>query len=206
MMPPSGFSTLTPIPGPNELPPITTSAFTAITPKNTPLTHRASTSVNPNPMISPAFAEANYEILESLLRERQKQIRNEDLRTELEYSSEEYDEEREIEPRPVQAIKTTLVLRTRSPRARRQRERVVEYENALNREGDRVERNFKGGRPSEFVAEGNRSQGMNLHPLLTAHLGRNENGQPLQSSLTSVHGGPQLRVQSSQAELELDRA
>ncbi|GJZ25156.1 hypothetical protein Tco_0562615, partial [Tanacetum coccineum] len=61
-------------------------------------------------MISPAFAEANYEILESLLRERQKQIRNEDLRTELEYSSEEYDEEREIEPRPVQAIKTTLVL------------------------------------------------------------------------------------------------
>ncbi|GKC59971.1 hypothetical protein Tco_1087569 [Tanacetum coccineum] len=36
-------------------------------------------------MISPAFMEANYEILESLLRERQRQIRNEDLCTELEY-------------------------------------------------------------------------------------------------------------------------
>ncbi|GKB28614.1 reverse transcriptase domain-containing protein [Tanacetum coccineum] len=69
MTPPPGFSTLTPIPGPNanELPPITVSTFTATTPENTPLTHRASTSDNPNPMISHAFVEANYEVLESLL-------------------------------------------------------------------------------------------------------------------------------------------
>ncbi|GJX25803.1 reverse transcriptase domain-containing protein, partial [Tanacetum coccineum] len=43
---------------------------------------------------------ANYKILESLLRERRRKIRNEDLRTELEYFSEDYDEEREMEPRP----------------------------------------------------------------------------------------------------------
>ncbi|GJV56986.1 hypothetical protein Tco_1457991 [Tanacetum coccineum] len=96
MTSPLGFSTLTPIPGPNELPPITISVFTVITPKNTPLTHHASTSANPNPMISPAFVEANYEILESLLRERRKQIRNEDLRAELEYFNEEYDEKRKM--------------------------------------------------------------------------------------------------------------
>ncbi|GJW44980.1 reverse transcriptase domain-containing protein [Tanacetum coccineum] len=147
MTSPLSFSTLTPIPGPNELPPITTSVFTVITPENTPHTHRVSTSANPNPMISPAFVEANYEILESLLRE--------------------------------------------SPRIRRQRERAVEFENAPNKEGGGVERNFKGRRPSEFISEGNRSQGMNLPPLLAAHLGRSENGQPLQSSLASVHGGSQ---------------
>ncbi|GKB36392.1 hypothetical protein Tco_0881334 [Tanacetum coccineum] len=69
--------------------------------ENTPLTNHASTSTNPNPIISPAFVEANYEVLESLLKERRRQKRNEDLRTELEYFSKEYDEEREMEPRPV---------------------------------------------------------------------------------------------------------
>ncbi|GJX89848.1 hypothetical protein Tco_0343174 [Tanacetum coccineum] len=90
-MPPPDFSTLTPIPNvsTSELPPVTTSVFAATTPENTPLAYHASTSANPNPMISPAFIEANYEILESFLRERRKQIRNEDLRTELEYFSEE---------------------------------------------------------------------------------------------------------------------
>ncbi|GKG04948.1 hypothetical protein Tco_0315335, partial [Tanacetum coccineum] len=75
--------------------------------KNTPLTNRASTLANPNPTISPAFVEANYEVLESLLRERRRQIRNKDLCTELEYFSEEYDKEREMEPRPARVIKTT---------------------------------------------------------------------------------------------------
>ncbi|GKD88195.1 hypothetical protein Tco_1363702 [Tanacetum coccineum] len=92
--PPPGFSTLTPIPnvGTSELPLVTTSVFAATTPENTPLAYHASTSANPNPMICHVFIEANYEILESFLRERRKQIRNEDLRTELEYFSEEYDE------------------------------------------------------------------------------------------------------------------
>ncbi|GJX40765.1 hypothetical protein Tco_0255755 [Tanacetum coccineum] len=96
--PTPSFSTLTPLPGLNvgELPPITVSNFTAKTPKNTPLTNRASTLANPNPTISPAFVEANYEVLESLLRERRRQIRNKDLCTELEYFSEEYDKEREM--------------------------------------------------------------------------------------------------------------
>ncbi|GJY62639.1 hypothetical protein Tco_0464099 [Tanacetum coccineum] len=39
--------------------------------------------------------EANYELLESLLRDRRRQVRNEDLLTELDYYSEEYDEERD---------------------------------------------------------------------------------------------------------------
>nr|GEZ36548.1 hypothetical protein [Tanacetum cinerariifolium] len=64
-------------------------------------------------MISPAFLEANYVILESLLMERWKQIRNKDLRTELKYFSKDYDEEKEMEPRPVRIKKTTSVIRTR---------------------------------------------------------------------------------------------
>ncbi|GKD19104.1 hypothetical protein Tco_1208262 [Tanacetum coccineum] len=79
----------------------------------------------------------------------------------------------------------------RSPGTQRQRERVVEFEAAPNREGGMEERNSEGGRPLEFGAEGNKIQGTNLSPLLVAYLGRNENGQPLQSSLTSVYGGHQ---------------
>ncbi|GJZ06673.1 hypothetical protein Tco_0540466 [Tanacetum coccineum] len=137
MTPPPSFSTLTHIPGlnANELPPITVSTFTSATPKNTPLTRRASTSTNPDPMISLAFVEANYQALESLLRERRKQIHNKDLHTEFDYFSEEYDEEMEMEPRPARIRETTPVPRTGSLRARRQRERVVEFKNAPNRDG-----------------------------------------------------------------------
>nr|GEX25877.1 reverse transcriptase domain-containing protein [Tanacetum cinerariifolium] len=62
---PLGFSTLTPLPGLNvgELPPITVSTLTANFPKNTPRTNRASTYVNPDPMISLAFVDANYEVI-----------------------------------------------------------------------------------------------------------------------------------------------
>ncbi|GKG55193.1 hypothetical protein Tco_0563180, partial [Tanacetum coccineum] len=63
-------------------------------------------------MISPAFVEANYEVLESYLREQRKQICNKDLRTKLEYFSEEYDEEREMKPRLVRVRETTPVLCT----------------------------------------------------------------------------------------------
>ncbi|GJR93611.1 reverse transcriptase domain-containing protein [Tanacetum coccineum] len=115
----------------------------------------ASNSANPDPMISPTFVEANYEVLESLLRERRRQICSEYIRTKLEYFSEEYDEEREMEQRHA---------------------RVRESE---------------GGRPSERRAENIRSRGENLPPLLVAHLGRSENDQPLQSTLTSVFGGHQ---------------
>ncbi|GJV50745.1 hypothetical protein Tco_1446486, partial [Tanacetum coccineum] len=78
---------------------------------------------NRDPMISQTFVEVNYEVLESLLRERRRQKRNKDLRTKLEYFSEEYDEEREMEPRLVRNRETTPVLHMRSLRARRQRER-----------------------------------------------------------------------------------
>nr|GEV75158.1 hypothetical protein [Tanacetum cinerariifolium] len=74
---------------------------------------------------------SNYEVLESLLRDRKRHVHNEDLRTELEYYSEEYDAER-MEPRPARVREATLVLRTGS-----------------------------------------------------------ENGQPLQSTLTSMNGGNQ---------------
>ncbi|GKE77454.1 hypothetical protein Tco_1543574 [Tanacetum coccineum] len=178
MTPPPGFSTPPQIPNitTSERPPVTTTVFAATTPENTPFAYHASTSTNPNPTISPAFVEANYEILESLLRERRRQIRNEDLRTELEYFSEDYDEEREMEPRPEPRREATPTLRLRSPGVRRQRERVVGFEDAPNREGNRRGRNAEGIRPSEIEArEGHQpstNMGGNLPPngtLLSHH-------------------------------------
>ncbi|GJW19126.1 hypothetical protein Tco_0026562 [Tanacetum coccineum] len=70
-------------------------------------------------------------------------IRNEDLRTEQEYFSEDYDEEREMEPRLGRTKEATPSLQTRSLEVRRQRERVVGFEEAPNREGSRAGRNAK---------------------------------------------------------------
>ncbi|GJU44378.1 hypothetical protein Tco_1201644 [Tanacetum coccineum] len=81
--------------------------------------------------------EANYEVLESLLRDHRRQVRNKDIRTELDYYSEEYDKEREMEPRPARVRKATQVLRTGYPRVRRHRGRVVEFKEAPNRDGSR---------------------------------------------------------------------
>ncbi|GJY50342.1 hypothetical protein Tco_0441189 [Tanacetum coccineum] len=177
--------------GQSKRPPVITTVFSATTLENTPFAYRVSTSTNPNPMISPAFVEANYEVLESLLRERRRQIRNEDLRTKLEYFSEDYDEDGEMEPRPEPNREATPTLWPRSPVVRMQRERVVGFEEAPNREGSRGGRNAKGIRLSEIEAREDENRGVNLPPLLAAHLGRNESGQPLRSSLTSVHGGHQ---------------
>ncbi|GJW83445.1 hypothetical protein Tco_0156590 [Tanacetum coccineum] len=159
MTPPSGFSTPPEIPNINtcERPPVTTTVFAATTPENTLFAYRAATLANPNPMISPAFVEANYE----------------------------------MEPRPRPTRETTPTLRSRSPRVCRQRERVVGFEEVSNREGSRAGRNAEGSRPLEIRARENGNMGMNLPPLLAAHLGRNESGQPLQSSLTSVYEGHQ---------------
>ncbi|GKF55868.1 hypothetical protein Tco_0166208 [Tanacetum coccineum] len=98
--PTPGFSTITPLPDPNvgELPPITASTFTTKSPDNTPLANIVSTLANPDPVISPAFVEANYEVLESILRDHKRLVYNEDLRTKLDYYSEECDEEIKIEP------------------------------------------------------------------------------------------------------------
>ncbi|GJU10416.1 hypothetical protein Tco_1132812 [Tanacetum coccineum] len=167
---------ITPLPGFSTIP-ITTTMFAATTPENTPMAYRASTSTNPNPVISLAFVEANYEALESLLRDRRRQIHNNDLRTKLEYFSEDYDEEREMEPRPEPTIAATLPLRVTSPR---------------------------GGTPLEETPRGNGGQSVNLPPLLAAHLGRSENGQPLQSSLTSAYGG-NLPMRGIPAHLPQDR-
>ncbi|GKD59275.1 hypothetical protein Tco_1296784 [Tanacetum coccineum] len=97
MTPPPGFSTPPQIPNntTSKRPPVITTVFFATTPENMAFAYRTSTLDNPNPMISPAFVEANYEVLGSLLREQRRQICNEDLRTELEYFSKDYDEERE---------------------------------------------------------------------------------------------------------------
>nr|GEW13809.1 reverse transcriptase domain-containing protein [Tanacetum cinerariifolium] len=98
-------------------------------------------------------------------------------------ASDDYDEEREMEPRPEPTMKATPPLRLRSPGVRRQQERVVGFEECPNREGSKAGRNAEGSRPSEIKAKENGNSGMNLPLLLTAHLGRNESGQPLQSSL-----------------------
>ncbi|GJX29466.1 reverse transcriptase domain-containing protein [Tanacetum coccineum] len=107
--PPSGFSAV----------PITTTMFAATTPENTPMAYHASTSANLNPVISPTFVESNYEALESLLKDRCRKMRNNDLRTELEYFSEDYDKERDMEPRPEPTRAATPPLRVESPRIRR---------------------------------------------------------------------------------------
>ncbi|GKA06844.1 hypothetical protein Tco_0686068 [Tanacetum coccineum] len=80
--------------------------------------------------------------------------------------SEDYDEEREMEPRPEPTRAATPPFRVTSPRIR--------------------------GRPLEEAPRGNGGQSVNLPPLLAAHLGRGENGKPLQSSLTSAYGGQAL--------------
>ncbi|GJZ79915.1 hypothetical protein Tco_0644752 [Tanacetum coccineum] len=86
-----------------------------------------------------------------------------------------------MEPKPTRIRETTPVLHARSPRVRRQKERVVEFEDAPNRDGSRVERSSKGRRPSEQRAEDSRNQGTNLPPFLVAYLGRNRNGDRVDS-------------------------
>nr|GEW19465.1 hypothetical protein [Tanacetum cinerariifolium] len=101
---PLGFSKLTPLPGLNA------DEFPSIT----PLANRASNSANPDLVICLTFIQTNYEVLESLLRDRRRQVCNEDLRIKLDYYNEEYDEEREMEPRPTHVMEATPVLYTGS--------------------------------------------------------------------------------------------
>ncbi|GJY36814.1 hypothetical protein Tco_0422192 [Tanacetum coccineum] len=121
MTPPPGFSTPPHIPNINttERPPVTTTVFAATTPGNTLFAYRASNSTDLVPMISSAFVEANYEILESLLRDIRRQIRNKYLQTKLEYFNEDNVEELKMEPRLEQTREVTPPLRPRSPRVRR---------------------------------------------------------------------------------------
>ncbi|GKC51066.1 reverse transcriptase domain-containing protein [Tanacetum coccineum] len=65
----------------------------------------------------------------------------------------DYDEEQEMEPRPEPRREATPTLRTRSSIVRRQRERVVGFEDAPNKEGSRRGRNAEGIRPSEIEAK-----------------------------------------------------
>nr|GEZ20924.1 reverse transcriptase domain-containing protein [Tanacetum cinerariifolium] len=104
-----------------------------------------------------------------------KQICNKDLRTELDYYIEESDEEREMEPKPTRVRKTTP-----------------------------VERESEGRRPLKRRTKDSGSRGVNLPSLLAAHLGRNKNGQPLQSTLTSVYGGHQPLTNSEGISLLTD--
>nr|GEW62049.1 reverse transcriptase domain-containing protein [Tanacetum cinerariifolium] len=95
-------------------------------------------------MILPTFVEANYETLESLLRDRRRQMRNNNHRTELDYFSEDCDEEREMEPRPKPARAGTSPLQAASPNVRRGRERVVRFEETKQK-GKQGRRNSEGG-------------------------------------------------------------
>ncbi|GJT82505.1 hypothetical protein Tco_1056847 [Tanacetum coccineum] len=128
MTPPLGFSTPPQIPNntASERPPVITTVFSATTPENTLFAYRASTSANLNMIISPVFVEENYE---------------------------DYDEEREMEQRPEPNREATPSLRPRSPVVHRQRERVVGFEEAPNREGSMGGRNAEGlvnGQPLNF--------------------------------------------------------
>nr|GEW20201.1 hypothetical protein [Tanacetum cinerariifolium] len=132
---------------------------------------------SPTPLA--AFIKANYEALESLLRDRHRQMRNNDLRTKLEYFSEDYDEEQEMELTLELTRAATPPLRVASPRIHRQGERTVGFEGAQSRGESRVERNNEGGRPLKEAPIGNGGQGVNLPPLIASYLGRGENGKPL---------------------------
>nr|GEZ58138.1 hypothetical protein [Tanacetum cinerariifolium] len=62
-------------------------------------------------------------------------MRNNDLRTELEYFSEDYDEEREMEPRPEPARAVSPPLRATSLMVRRKRKRVAGSKETAKVEG-----------------------------------------------------------------------
>ncbi|PWA78384.1 reverse transcriptase domain-containing protein [Artemisia annua] len=187
--PPPGFSTLTPLPvtDVNNLLPITASTFTIQShPETTPY-HHASTSANSEPVISPAFVEANYEELESLLRARRRQVRNTEMIRELEYSSDKSAEEMEMEPRPSAPGVTHPILRIRSSTGRRTGGRSVGFEGVPERPLTRREGTVTEG--SNGRSQQREASEVNLPPLLAAHLGRTEAGVPLQPSHASGVGG-----------------
>nr|GEX63253.1 hypothetical protein [Tanacetum cinerariifolium] len=66
-------------------------------------------------------------------------------------------------------------------------ESLLRDRRAQSRGESRAKRNTKGGRHLEEAPSGNGGQSVNLPLILTAHLGRGENGKPFQSSLTSVY-------------------
>nr|GEW48427.1 reverse transcriptase domain-containing protein [Tanacetum cinerariifolium] len=68
--------------------PITASAFTTRSHPGTPHIHRASTSAHSQPVISPAFVKANFETIESLMRDYKRKARNEEVQRESKYFSE----------------------------------------------------------------------------------------------------------------------
>nr|GEX26566.1 hypothetical protein [Tanacetum cinerariifolium] len=171
---------------------ITTTIFSTTTPENMTMAYRASTSANPNPVISLAFVEANYKALESLLRDQRRQMRNTDLRTELEYFSKDYDKEREMELRPDSTRAASLPLRVTSLRIRRRRERTVGFKGAQSKGESMVKRNTGWGEAFSRSIRENKGHSVNLPSLLAAHLGRGENRQPLQSSLTFAYEGQTL--------------
>nr|GEX09005.1 hypothetical protein [Tanacetum cinerariifolium] len=97
-----------------------------------------------------------------------------------------------MKPRPEPARAITPPLRAASPMVYKRRKRLVGFKKTQNRRESWVRKNSKGGRPSKEAPRGNGSQNVNLPLLLAAHIGRSENGQPLQSSLTSAYEGQAL--------------
>ncbi|GJZ49748.1 hypothetical protein Tco_0603938 [Tanacetum coccineum] len=87
--------------------------------------------------------------------------------------------------RLVRVRKTTPVLRIGSLHVQRHRGRVVEFEDASNRDGSRVERESDGRRPSERRAKDGGTHGVNLPLLLVAHLGRSERHEDVKFA---IHG------------------
>ncbi|GKA59370.1 reverse transcriptase domain-containing protein [Tanacetum coccineum] len=132
--------------------------FTTRSLHETPFANRPSTFDILNYVISPAFVEANYKALESLLRDQRRQVRNEEFCLELEYSSEKYDEE---------IVRKNIVngLNTASGKGGRIRK--------CSKQGwELVERESEGRRPLKCRVEGGGSHKVNLPHLLIAHLGR----------------------------------
>ncbi|GJZ57937.1 hypothetical protein Tco_0613431 [Tanacetum coccineum] len=114
-------------------------------------------------------------------------MRNNDLRTELEYFSEDYDEEREMEPRPELVRAATPPLQAASPRVRKRRERVVGFEETKNRGESMVERNNEGGRAKGKASRVNEVKTCKpFPPLLAPHREKRRMCNLCTSFMTSI--------------------
>nr|GEU71254.1 reverse transcriptase domain-containing protein [Tanacetum cinerariifolium] len=87
-------------------------------------------------------------------------------------------------------------------RSMKRRERGMEPRPIRDR--SRVEKESDCRRPSERKGEDGGSRGVNLPPLLATHLGRSENGQPLQLTLTFRYGGNQPLTNSGGISLPME--
>ncbi|GJU68172.1 hypothetical protein Tco_1254431 [Tanacetum coccineum] len=91
-------------------------------------------------VISPAYVEANFQMLESLMKDYRSQAQDEGLQRELEYYSKDYDEDIKAELRPLSNGQARLALRIGSPVIRMANRRTVAFEGITKRAPNEIGR------------------------------------------------------------------